>query len=136
LVMLSLGRLNTYPAFVIGAGLIAFCFGGYLAIYPALVADLYGTRNIGVNYGVMYTAYGAGALVGPWLQSRLVEKCATLGLMSGGVSTSSFDVIDYGNAFLVSGGLCVLAVISAWAARIRVPCRDLGPAIAEADLSK
>ena len=136
LVMLSLGRLNTYPAFVTGAGLIAFCFGGYLAIYPALVADLYGTRNIGVNYGVMYTAYGAGALVGPWLQSRLVEKYATLGLISGGVGTSSFDVIDYGDAFLVSGGLCVLAVISAWAARIRVPCRDLGPTIAEADLSK
>ncbi|MEN4044071.1 MAG: OFA family MFS transporter [Methanobacterium sp.] len=32
-------------------------FGGYLALSPAFVADVWGLKNIGVNYGVMFTAW-------------------------------------------------------------------------------
>lgn len=109
--MLALDRLTTYPLFIAGAGLIALCFGGYLALYPAVVADFYGTKNIGVNYGMMFTAYGAGGLFGPWLQARLVEKSATLNLLKGGVQAATFDIINYKTAFMVSGVMCVAAVV-------------------------
>ncbi len=111
LTMFSLDRLTTYPMFLAGAGLIASCFGGYLALYPAVVADFYGTKNIGANYGLMYTAYGAGGLLGPWLQAGLVEKSATLNLMTGGVLTATFDIINYRTAFMVSGAMCAAAVV-------------------------
>jgi MFS transporter, OFA family, oxalate/formate antiporter len=111
LALFALDRLTTYPMFLAGAGLIASCFGGYLALYPAVVADFYGTKNIGMNYGVMYTAYGAGGLLGPWLQANLVEKSATLNLLTGGVRTATFDIIDYRTAFMVSGAMCAAAIV-------------------------
>lgn len=51
--------------FVAGMILVGLSFGGFLAIYPALTADYYGTKNLGVNYGLVFTAYGAGAVLGP-----------------------------------------------------------------------
>jgi OFA family oxalate/formate antiporter-like MFS transporter len=111
LAMFALDRLTTYPMFIAGTGLIASCFGGYLALYPAVVADFYGTKNIGANYGVMYTAYGAGGLLGPWLQASLVEKSATLDLLTGGVRTATFDIINYKTAFMVSGAMCAAALV-------------------------
>lgn len=49
----------------IGMLLVGFCFGGFLALYPALTSDYYGSKNLGVNYGFMFTAYGAGSVLGP-----------------------------------------------------------------------
>lgn len=113
IVMLVLNRLATYPLFIMGTGIIALCFGGYLALYPAITADFYGTKNVGVNYGFMFTAYGAGGLFGPWLQARLVEKEATLNLIKEGVSAATFDIINYKTAFVVSGIMCLAAIFLA-----------------------
>lgn len=51
--------------FVLGLVLVGLSFGGFLAIYPALTADYYGTKSYGINYGLVFTAYGAGAVLGP-----------------------------------------------------------------------
>lgn len=66
---------------------IAFNFGGFLAVFPALTGDFFGLENVGANYGVVYQAYGVAALVGP-----LVE-----GLAGGLVPT-----------FLIAAGFAVL----------------------------
>ncbi|MBI2974484.1 MAG: OFA family MFS transporter, partial [Deltaproteobacteria bacterium] len=109
--MLFLNRLTTYPLFIIGTGLIGFCFGGFLALYPAVTADFYGTKNVGANYGIMFTAYGAGGLLGPWLQARLVEKGLTIGILKEGAQAATFDIINYKTAFVVSGIMCIVAVL-------------------------
>jgi OFA family oxalate/formate antiporter-like MFS transporter len=51
--------------FILGIVLVGLTFGGFLAIYPALTSDYYGTKNYGVNYGLVFLAYGAGAVLGP-----------------------------------------------------------------------
>lgn len=109
--MLALKELTTYSLFITGTGIIALCFGGYLALFPAITADFYGSKNVGVNYGFMFTAYGAGGLFGPWLQAKLVEKTASLPILKEGVSSGTFDVISYDSAFIVSGIMCVVAII-------------------------
>ncbi len=109
--MLFLNRFTTYPLFIIGTGLIGFCFGGFLALYPAVTADFYGTKNVGANYGIMFTAYGAGGLLGPWLQARLVEKGLTIGILKEGAQAATFDIINYKTAFIVSGIMCAMAVL-------------------------
>jgi len=119
--MLLLNRFTTYPLFIVGTGVIGFCFGGYLALYPAITADYYGTKNVGVNYGFMFTAYGAGGLFGPWLQAKLVEKAAALDLLKDGAVSGTFDVINYKTAFVVSGIMCVLAVLVTKMARAPRP---------------
>jgi OFA family oxalate/formate antiporter-like MFS transporter len=50
--------------FFIGFGLFWLMLGGWLAIAPAATTRLFGARNYPSNYGIMYTAYGVGALVG------------------------------------------------------------------------
>ena len=49
----------------IWAAIIGFNFGGNFALYPAATADYFGNKNVGVNYGWMFTAYGVGGLAGP-----------------------------------------------------------------------
>ncbi|MEM2341253.1 MAG: hypothetical protein QXX94_01195 [Candidatus Bathyarchaeia archaeon] len=44
-----------------------------LALYPALTSDYYGNRNLGANYGIMFTAYGAGSILGPIMASYFRE---------------------------------------------------------------
>jgi len=34
---------------------------------PAATADFYGVRNLGVNYGLVFTAFGIAGVVGPLL---------------------------------------------------------------------
>jgi MFS transporter, OFA family, oxalate/formate antiporter len=109
--MFSLNWMRTFPLYITGTCLIGLVFGGYLALYPALTADFFGTKNIGINYGFMFSAYGAGGLVGPLLQAKLVETSTTLQRVAADGTTKPFDVINYQTAFLVSGVMCVLAVI-------------------------
>lgn len=63
--LLMAASINVAPVFVLGIFMVGLSFGGFLAIYPALASDYYGTRNLGVNYGIIFTAYGAGAVLGP-----------------------------------------------------------------------
>ena len=50
--------------------LIGFNFGGNFALFPAATADLFGAKNVGPNYGWVFTAYGVGGIVGPVLAGR------------------------------------------------------------------
>ncbi len=49
-------------AFVVGA-----CYGGAVALAPAVMADYFGTRALSGIIGVLYTGVGLGAFVGPAL---------------------------------------------------------------------
>jgi len=48
-------------------------FGGYLALSPALVADVWGLKNIGINYGAMFTAWGIAGIYGPFFAGRIYD---------------------------------------------------------------
>jgi MFS family permease len=42
-------------------------YGGYVALMPTIVMDLYGARAVSGIIGCLYTGAGVGTLVGPWL---------------------------------------------------------------------
>ncbi|MCX6646144.1 MAG: OFA family MFS transporter, partial [bacterium] len=60
--------------FYIWATIIGFNFGGNFALYPAATADYFGNKNIGTNYGWMFTAYGVGGIIGPVLAGKFSDK--------------------------------------------------------------
>jgi len=64
MITMSLVTLNYITFFACLAG-IAFCFGGFLAVFPTLTGEYFGIKNLGANYGIVYQAYGVAALVGP-----------------------------------------------------------------------
>ena len=113
--MLSLGSMQTYTLFLLGISLVGLCFGGFLALYPALTADFFGTKNIGVNYGWMFSAYGAGGFFGPFLAAWLMKKVADVPYQltdnAGNIVQKTFTVCEYGTAFFVAGIICLIAAI-------------------------
>lgn len=70
---LLLPHATTYMSYVFGICAAALSFGGYLALMPAITADYFGTKNIGINYGWMFTAYGAASLFGPILIAHIKQ---------------------------------------------------------------
>jgi len=113
--LLVLDFLTGYPLFLAGVSVVGLCFGGFLALYPALTADYFGTKHIGVNYGVMFTAYGAGGIVGPYLAAALMRVIGEAAYeakgASGEIVEKLFTVGDYRPAFIIAGIACLVAAV-------------------------
>ena len=82
---------------VLLATAIGFHYGANLCLFPAFAKDLYGLKNFGVNYGILFTAWGAGGFVLSRLQQMLKA--------SSGNFRSSFLVAA---GFLFVGALLTL----------------------------
>ena len=122
-VLQGLTMLMTYHAFIsfglvygfiIAAALIGFNYGGSFALFPAITADYFGNKNVGSNYGWMFTAYGVAGLAGPLLAGYF--KDAAQGASQPAV---------WMTPFIIAGMVCLLgAIIMAFANRpTRVPIR-------------
>ncbi|MFH0810708.1 MAG: OFA family MFS transporter [Pseudomonadota bacterium] len=103
---------------------VGFCFGGFLAIFPAITADYFGTKNLGVNYGFVFSAYGAGGLLGPQLAAYFMTngKSFTYAAMEKGLAcTKNFVCQSYHGAFLVAAVLCALGAALTFVVRAPRP---------------
>ncbi len=60
----------------IPASIIGLCYGGGFGTMPAFAADFFGPKNAGTIYGVMLTAWSAGAIVGPILIASVSFRTA------------------------------------------------------------
>jgi OFA family oxalate/formate antiporter-like MFS transporter len=69
---------------VLLATLIGFNYGANLSLFPSFTKDLWGLKSFGVNYGLVFTAWGVGGFVLPRLQQMLQTQ--------SGSYTSSFVV--------------------------------------------
>lgn len=97
--LLALSLLSSLPIVVLAIGGIALCFGGYLGIMPSICAECFGSKHMGINYGLLFTAYGVAAFVGPRLASFIRD-----------MNAGSYDL-----AFGVVMGLNILGLfIAGW----------------------
>ncbi|MCX5818602.1 MAG: OFA family MFS transporter [Deltaproteobacteria bacterium] len=116
-VMLSLNWLTSFPLFLFGVMSVGFCFGGFLGVYPALTADYFGTKNMGVNYGCMFMAYGMAGLFGPWIAPKLmkvVQEVPFESLVASVVSTKTYTAGNYIASFVIAGVMCLASIILVW----------------------
>ncbi len=72
--------------------IVYYCYGTLLSVFPSTTADFFGTKNLGVNYGWVFTAWGVAGIVGP---------------MIGGYMFRSYQ--NYVAAFYTAGVLAVIA---------------------------
>lgn len=63
--MLLFPMYNNLALVYVGSAVAGLCFGTNLGLFPAITADNWGTKYLGMNYGIMLTAWGIGGLVGP-----------------------------------------------------------------------
>jgi OFA family oxalate/formate antiporter-like MFS transporter len=60
-----LPNANTFGMYAVGVCAVGFAFGGTLALMPAFTADYFGTKNLGLNYGWLFSAYAIAGVAGP-----------------------------------------------------------------------
>lgn len=97
--------------FVIGAN-----YGSNLSLFPAAAKDYFGLRNFGLNYGLLFSAWGAAGLVMPWLNGFLADRTGS-------------DAFTY---FIIAGMLiagAMLTFVSARLARNPTSEKPCGPVV-------
>jgi len=62
------GQVATY---LIAFCLFWFCLGGWLAMAPTLTLRFFNPDHYAQNYGIVFTAYGVGALIGTLVTGRI-----------------------------------------------------------------
>lgn len=77
----------------LAATLIGFNYGGLFALFPAITADIFGTKSVGQNYPYVFLAYGFGGIFGPILGGYLG------------------DLGNFPAAFTISGVLVLLSTL-------------------------
>lgn len=96
--------------------LVAAVYWGYgtqLSVFASTTGDLYGTKNLGVNYGVLFTAWGAAGTLGPLVAGRVFD------------ATKSYQYVFY-----AAGVLALVAFVSLRLAESKVAVPERTPAIA------
>jgi MFS family permease len=62
--------VHTPAAALAGFGIVLLCCGGGFGTMPSYSARCFGTRYMGLNYGLVLTAWGAAGVLGPVLMAR------------------------------------------------------------------
>ena len=60
------------PIFI-AVAIIGFNYGACFALFPTATGDIFGIKNLGVNYGLVFTAYGVGGTLGPIMGSYIYD---------------------------------------------------------------
>lgn len=68
-----LAVVQGYPIFVLIA-VVAFSYGGFLGTFPALTADYWGVKNMGMNYGMVLLGFGVGAVASSFVAGFLRDR--------------------------------------------------------------
>ncbi|MBN2125186.1 MAG: OFA family MFS transporter [Deltaproteobacteria bacterium] len=79
---------------VILATFIGFNYGTNLSLFPSLSKDNWGLKNFGINYGIVFTAWGVGGFVMGRLSQMLIAATGS-----------------YTSSFLTAAGLLIIGAI-------------------------
>lgn len=80
--------------------IVYWCYGTQLSVNGAAAADFWGTKNAGINYGMLFTAWGVA------------------GLLGGRIGGKLFDTYhNYQRAFYTAAVLALVALLSEFMAR-------------------
>ena len=86
------------------AAAVGFCYGANLSLFPSTTAGYFGTTHLGVNYGLVFTAWGVGGVFGSMTAGTIVDRTGT-----------------YGIAYAIAAVLCVVAASLTFATKPPAP---------------
>jgi OFA family oxalate/formate antiporter-like MFS transporter len=95
---------GTYAQGFFGLCLAGLCFGGGIALMPSTNADYFGPKNVGGNYGLMFTGFAISGFVGPAVVARVVQS-------AGNDPASAYRVVFIALAGIAVGGMLLGAAL-------------------------
>ena len=63
----------TLITILLAVAIVGFCYGGSFALFPTVTGDVFGTKNLGGNYGLVFSAYAIGGTLGPVTGSYIYD---------------------------------------------------------------
>ncbi|MBA4392875.1 MAG: MFS transporter [Desulfobacca sp.] len=84
---------ESIPLLFLAVGVAYWQYGGGLSIMPSFTADFFGSKNLGINYGLVFLGWGLGFLM-PLIGGYIKD------------STGSYSL-----SFYISAGILILGVI-------------------------
>ncbi len=54
--------------------IVYWCYGTQLSVNASTTSDFWGIKNAGVNYGMLFTAWGVAGIIGPYIGGQLFDK--------------------------------------------------------------
>jgi OFA family oxalate/formate antiporter-like MFS transporter len=100
--LLSLsGGIPAFPLyFFVMVFIVYWCYGTQLSVNASTTSDFWGTKNAGINYGMLFTSWGVAGIVGPRIGGVLFDKYG-----------------NYQAAFYTAAVLAVIALVAEFLAR-------------------
>ncbi len=71
--LMLIAREGSAALFVVAFSLFWFNLGGWMAIAPTSTHDMFGTKYYSQNFGVVFTAYSVGAIIGVFASGLLMD---------------------------------------------------------------
>ncbi len=91
---------NNVGALYLLVFVVYWCYGTQLSVNGAAASDFWGTKNAGVNYGMLFTAWGVAGIIGPRIGGVLYDRNH-----------------NYQAAFYAAAGLAAIALLSEFLAK-------------------
>ncbi len=73
-----------FGSLLVGLCLVAFAYGGFLALMPAMTADFFGAKYVGANYGIIFSAWGLCGFLVPGYFASMLDAARNNGDLAGG----------------------------------------------------
>ncbi len=97
---------DSFTSLLVGLCLVAFSYGGFLALMPAMTADFFGAKYVGANYGIVFSAWGICGFLVPGYFASLLDAARVRGDLRGGYA----EVFTLLAVLAVVGGLLAMAL--------------------------
>jgi MFS transporter, OFA family, oxalate/formate antiporter len=80
------GGAGGWPLLMVVLLIIGASYGSNLSLFPSATKDYFGLKNFGLNYGFLFTAWGAAGLIMPWVDGKIKDA-------TGGKNDATFFII-------------------------------------------
>src|SRR5712672_250553 len=65
---------SNVAALYLAVFVVYWCYGTQLSVNGVAASDFWGTRNAGINYGLLFTAWGVAGIIGPRIGGVLFDR--------------------------------------------------------------
>jgi MFS transporter, OFA family, oxalate/formate antiporter len=90
---------------------VGFSYGGFLGTFPAITADFWGPKNMGVNYGIILLGFGIGAIVSSYIAGFYKNQAAVVKVVDGVKKVVGTDLTKMQPAFIIAAAAAVVGII-------------------------
>lgn len=93
--LVTLSQVNSYFGVIVTLMVIGMCYGGFMGMMASVTADAFGTRHLGVNFGIMFLTLGIASVIGPRLAAVIAQN----------------NQGNYAEAFMIAASFSIVGIL-------------------------